>query len=102
MSDKKVSRIVIVNVPQGIHARPADLIVRLCRQYEAKIEFVKENHRVDGKSILDLLTLAAVQGTELTVEADGPDAPAALDALAELFASDFAENEQENNQTNSG
>lgn len=100
MSDVKASRTVVVNNPQGIHARPADLIVRLAKQYQAKIEFVKDNYRVDGKSILNLMTLAAEQGTQLIIEADGPDAQAALDALAELFLANFAETEQDNNQTN--
>ena len=95
----KVSRTVVVNNPQGIHARPADLIVRLAKQFQANIEFVKDNYRVDGKSILNLMTLAAEQGTQLTIEADGPDAQAALDALAELFAANFAETDQNKNQT---
>ena len=102
MSDGKASCTVVVNYPQGIHARPADLIVRLAKQYAAKIEFIKDNQRVDGKSILELLTLAALQGTELVIEADGPDAQAALDALAKLFASDFAEPERNTNQANPG
>jgi phosphocarrier protein HPr len=102
MSDEKVSRTVVVNNPQGVHARPADLIVRLAQQYQAKIEFVKDNYRVDGKSILELLTLAAVQGTQLTIEASGSDAQAALDALADLFAGNFAENNTSENQTNPG
>jgi phosphotransferase system HPr (HPr) family protein len=102
MSDEKVSRTVVVNNPQGIHARPADLIVRLAKQYQAKIEFVKDNYRVDGKSILELLTLAAVQGTQLTIQASGSDAQTAIDALAELFAGNFAENNTSENQTNPG
>lgn len=97
----KASRIVEVNLSQGIHARPADLIVRLGKQFESKIEFVKDNHRVDGKSILDLLTLAAVQGTQLTIEAEGPDAEAAVEALIKLFAEGLPESEQEHNQTTS-
>ncbi len=100
MSDVKVSRIVVVNNPQGIHARPADLIVRLAKQYQANIEFVKDNYRVDGKSILNLMTLAAEQGTQLVIEAEGPDALAALEALSELFAANFAETDQNKNQTN--
>ena len=48
------------------------------------------------------MTLAAVQGTQLTIEADGPDAQQALDALAELFAGNFAEYEQDENQTTPG
>jgi phosphocarrier protein len=46
---------------------------------------------VDGKSILNILTLAAVEGTSLTIEATGPDAQAALDALAELVMRNFDE-----------
>ncbi len=65
---------------------------RLASQYQAKIEVIKEGHRVDGKSILNILTLAAVQGTQLSIEANGPDAQAALDALSELFARNFDEN----------
>ncbi len=99
MNDVKVSRTVVVNNPQGLHARPADLIVRLAKQYQAKIEIVKENNRVDGKSILDLLTLAAVQGTSLELEATGSDADAALEALAQLFASCFAEGDVDQQTT---
>jgi phosphotransferase system HPr (HPr) family protein len=99
MSDGKVNRTVVVNNQQGIHARPADLIVRLAKQFQSKIEFLKDNQRVDAKSILDLLTLAAVQGTQLTIEAEGADAGQALDALSELFASNFSEDEPNHNQS---
>jgi len=102
MSDEKISRTVVVNNAQGIHARPADLIVRMAQQYQSKIEFVKDNYRVDGKSILELLTLAAVQGTQLTIEASGPDAQAAADALVGLFAGNFLEHNPSENQTNQG
>jgi phosphocarrier protein HPr len=97
MSDVKVSRTLMVNNPQGIHARPANLIVRLAQQFQSRIEFAKENHRVDGKSILELLTLAAVKGTQLEVEATGPDAQQALDALAALFAENFSEGDEQPN-----
>ncbi len=72
--------------PQGLHARPAELFVKTASQYQAKIEVIKDGQRVDGKSILSILTLAAVQGTELSLEATGPDAQQALTALSELFA----------------
>jgi phosphocarrier protein HPr len=98
MNEVKVSRMLVVNIPQGIHARPANLIVRRLQPYQAKIEFVKENQRVDGKSILDLLTLAAEQGTELTIEATGADAQQAIDAIVELFESNFPETEQPQNK----
>jgi phosphocarrier protein HPr len=100
MSDGKASRTVVVQNPLGIHLRPAQLIARLSGQYQAKIEFMKDNQRVDGRSILNLMTLAARQGEELIIEADGSDAQQALDAMAELFAGSFAEYESNNNQTN--
>jgi phosphotransferase system HPr (HPr) family protein len=91
MADGTVSRIVVVTNPQGLHARPADMFVKLANQYQANIEMIKDGERVDGKSILALLTLAAVEGTQLQIEATGPDAVAALDALTELVMRNFDE-----------
>jgi phosphotransferase system HPr (HPr) family protein len=91
MSEAKVTRSVILTNPQGLHARPADLFVRMASQFESKVEIVKDSMRVDGKSILALLTLAVEQGTPLMLEATGHDAEQALDALSELIASNFAE-----------
>ena len=93
MADGTVTRSVKVNNPNGMHARPAEVFVKTALKYQAKIEVIKDAQRVDGKSILNILTLAAEQGTELRLEATGPDAQAALDALAELFKHNFAENE---------
>lgn len=87
------SRTVVVTNPQGLHARPADLFVKLATRFAAKVELVKGDERVDGKSILAILTLAAVAGTRLSIEADGPDAEQALDALAKLVEHGFAEEE---------
>ena len=92
MAGGTASRIVVVTNPQGLHARPADLFVKLASQYESTVEVIKDGERVDGKSILAILTLAAVQGTQLEIEATGPDAEAALNALAELIGRDFDEN----------
>jgi phosphotransferase system HPr (HPr) family protein len=94
MSNGKVHRIVIVGNSQGLHARPASLIVKLTSQYQSRIDFIKDNARIDGKSILDILTLGAPQGTNLVIEAEGPDAESALDALAELFAGNFGETDE--------
>jgi hypothetical protein len=55
---------------------------------------VGKAQRVDGKSILDLLTLAAEEGTRLVVEATGPDASEALDAIGSLFEQKFSLNEE--------
>ena len=84
MSDTTLTRRVIVNNPQGLHMRPGEMFVRLASQFEAKIEVINDTLRVDGKSLLEVFTLGAVQGTELDIEASGPDAEEALDALAEF------------------
>lgn len=88
------SREVIVENEQGLHARPADLVAREAQRWESRIEFVGKAQRVDGKSILDLLTLAAEAGTHLVVEATGPDASEALDAIGSLFEQKFDLNEE--------
>lgn len=93
MSEPKSQRTVVVTNPQGLHARPADLFVKLANRFESRIELVKDSERVDGKSILSILTLAAVEGTTLSIEATGHDAEQALDALVELIAQNFAEDE---------
>ena len=60
------------------------------------IEFIGESRRVDGKSILDVLTLAAEQGTRLVIEATGPDADKALEAIGRLFDCNFNELGEDN------
>ena len=84
---------VVINNPQGLHARPAELFARLALQFESEIEVIRNDHRVDAKSILHVLTLGAAQGTELTLTAQGADAEAALEALVRLVESDFATDE---------
>ena len=84
---------VVVTNEQGLHARPADLVAREAQRWESRIEFIGKSQRVDGKSILDLLTLAAEEGTHLVVEATGPDAREALDAIGNLFDKKFASND---------
>ncbi len=81
---------VILNA-LGLHLRPADLFVGLARRFAAEIWVYREGRAVDGKSILDLAMLAAECGTRLDLEARGPDAEAALAALADLVAARFHE-----------
>jgi phosphotransferase system HPr (HPr) family protein len=94
--EETVSREVVVVNAAGLHARPADLLAREARKWQSQIALVHDAQRADGKSILELLTLAAEAGTRLVVEATGPDAREALDAIGSLFESRF--NEHENNQ----
>jgi len=89
-----VSRDVVVGLKQGLHARPADMLAREARKWQSRIELVSKSQRVDGKSILEVLTLAAEEGTRLVVEVAGPDATEALAAIVRLFDSSFHENDE--------
>lgn len=90
-TQETVSREVVVGIEQGLHARPADLVAREARKWQSRIELVADRQRADGKSILDLLTLAAESGTRLVVEATGPDAREAVEAIGRLFDRNFTE-----------
>jgi phosphotransferase system HPr (HPr) family protein len=94
MAELKVTRPVVVINPHGLHVRPANVLVTRASQFVSRIEIVKGRERVDGKSIIGLLGLAAPKGTELLLEASGPDAHEAAEALAELFARGFTEDEE--------
>ncbi len=87
-------RTVVVTNPQGLHARPAELFARLALKFDSDIEVIRESLRVDAKSILHVLTLGAVQGTELVLHARGADAKQALEALARLVGNDFVADEK--------
>jgi len=74
-----------------LHLRAADKFVRLAHRYRSDIHVTSDGTRVDGKSILDLITLAAPCGSWLNIEASGPDAEAALAALSDLVEARFDE-----------
>lgn len=101
MAESSASQTVTVINPEGLHARPAYMFVELATKFDAQIEVIKENERIDGKSILSILTLGAEQGTELSLLATGPDAEDAVNQLARLFADGFPgrENGKETDET---
>ena len=77
----------------GLHLRPAEKFVKLALRYQADVRVHHNGNQFNGKSILDLTTLAAECGTRLELEARGPDAEAAVEALADLVSAQFYENE---------
>ena len=86
MNGAPMQRSVFVANPQGLHLRPSAAFVELAGRFQSEIKVTHNNTSVNGKSVWDLLLLAAEVGSELTLEANGPDAPAALDALSELIS----------------
>ena len=91
MTEQTVVRQVVVGTRQGLHARPADMLAREARKWQSRIELVAGSQRADGKSILEVLTLAAEEGTRVVIEATGPDADEAIAAIGDLFDRNFNE-----------
>lgn len=75
----------------GLHARPATLLVGSASKFACDVRVGKGSDRVDGKSILQLLSLCAESGTKLALETRGPDAEAAIEELVALVSSGFQE-----------
>jgi phosphotransferase system HPr (HPr) family protein len=85
MNGAPLQQKVVISNPQGFHMRPMAAFAQLAARFESSVKVSREGQSVNGKSILDLMLLAAAQGTELTLEVAGPDAEAALDALVNLL-----------------
>ncbi|KAB2541287.1 PTS fructose transporter subunit IIA [Salipiger aestuarii] len=77
---------VTIAGPHGLHARPATALVTLAKGYDADIRLRHGDKVGNAKSLISLLRLGADQGAEVTVSAEGPQAPEALDALRAAFA----------------
>ncbi|WP_018865595.1 MULTISPECIES: HPr family phosphocarrier protein [unclassified Thioalkalivibrio] len=84
-------RVVPIVNRLGMHARAAAKFVSLASQYAADVTVSRNQQEVNGKSIMGVMMLAAAQGSEITIETEGEDAPEALDALTELVADRFGE-----------
>ena len=80
---------VVVELKSGLHMAPAVQVVQTAQKFRASLSIRKGERVVDGKSMFDLLTLAAEQGSRLELETRGEDAPEALAAVVALFARNF-------------
>ncbi|MGO9409324.1 MAG: HPr family phosphocarrier protein [Spirochaetia bacterium] len=86
-----IERIVTIRNRAGMHARPAALLVKTASEFESRIYIEKDSERVNGKSIMGVITLGATYNTPLKIIADGPDETQALDAIEKLFENRFEE-----------
>jgi phosphocarrier protein HPr len=77
----------------GLHARAAAAFVKLASSFQSKIELVFREQRVNGKSIMGIMMLAASQGSEMILHADGVDEQEAVEALVALVNDRFGEDE---------
>ena len=77
----------------GLHARASSKFVQTASPFQCDIWVTRNGNRINGKSIMGLMMLAAAQGTTITVETDGPDEAAAMQALTDLINDYFGEGE---------
>ncbi|MDV3237743.1 MAG: HPr family phosphocarrier protein [Gammaproteobacteria bacterium] len=84
--------IVIIN-KLGLHARAAAKFVTLASQFESAVEVARNGQKVNGKSIMGVMMLAASKGTTLTVSVDGPDEAEAMQQIEALILDRFQEAE---------
>jgi len=82
---------VMVKNQVGLHARPATFFIQKANEFKSSIWIEKEERRVNAKSLLGILSLGIVGGTNIKVIADGADEKAAVEALVELVDSGFSE-----------
>jgi len=75
----------------GIHARPAALLVKTLSGFESNVSFEKDSLKVNGRSVLGVMMLAAPQGSFIKVEIDGPDENDCMLAIEDVFVRGFDE-----------
>src|SRR5438477_9888328 len=90
-SDSSMTKDFMVSNKLGIHARPAAMFVKTANRFACDIFVEKDGEKVNGKSIMGLMMLAAGPGSKLTVEANGADASKALAEIESLIKRKFDE-----------
>ena len=86
-----VQKVVQVKNKLGLHARPALLFVNIAAKFEADVYLGRDNHEVNGKSIMGVMMLAAEMGSKLTLTVKGQDEKEAIKALSDLIDNKFNE-----------
>lgn len=89
--DSHVTRSLVVNLPHGIHARPAARLAAIARQYRAECHFIARANRASARSMAAMLGLGIAAGETISIAASGPDAEALVEALAQAIASGLDE-----------
>ena len=86
-----VTKEVVINNQVGLHARPATFFIQKANEFKSSIWIEKEDRRVNAKSLLGVLSLGIMGGTQIRIIAGGPDEEQAVDELVKLVESGFAE-----------
>jgi phosphocarrier protein HPr len=88
-----IIRVMRIVNEKGLHARASAKFVQTVEKFDADVRVSRAGETVGGTSIMGLMSLAAARGTDITVEATGADAQAAIDAIEALVAGRFGEDE---------
>ena len=88
---QKIEKEITIINRLGLHARPAAMFVRIASRYRSEVWVEKEGERINGKSIMGLMMLAAGQGSKLTIRCEGADADKVMEELEELIRKKFNE-----------
>jgi phosphocarrier protein HPr len=86
-----IERVVTIRNRAGMHTRPAAALVKAAARFKAEFTIKKDDFEINGKSIIGVMTLAAEQGSSLTLKFDGPDEELAAEAVASLIERGFDE-----------
>ena len=86
-----ISETVVIQNKVGLHSRPATAFIQKANEYKCSVWIEKNERRVNAKSLLGVLSLGVLQGTEISIIADGPDERDAFDAMVSLVHSDFSD-----------
>jgi phosphotransferase system HPr (HPr) family protein len=73
-----------INIEEGLHARPAAIFVNTANKFESDVYIIKDDKRINAKSIMGVLMLALYKGCTISLMAEGPDEQEALDALKKI------------------
>jgi phosphocarrier protein len=88
-----IKRSITISNKLGLHARASAKLTKLAGSFSSDVHMSRNTRRVNAKSIMGVMMLAAGMGTEIEVETDGPDEQAAMDALIALIQDRFGEGE---------
>ncbi len=91
MSQKPLVKNFVIRNLLGLHARAAAVLVALTSRFSSSIMIRKESFEIDGKSILGVLSLAAIYGTEVAVTIAGEDSELAMEEVSRLIENGFGE-----------
>jgi phosphocarrier protein len=91
LKDGKLSATALITNKRGLHARASAKVVEAAARFESEITIIRDGQRVNARSIMGLMMLAASMGTEIHIVADGADAEEAMTAILALIDAKFGE-----------